>query len=401
MHSFTKEKKNRLIRYIFLITIPFLIGYFLAFRHQQNFPAFNKDVNGKTFSENFDFNLYFEVWQSLKSEYVDHNFIDEQEMFYGSLRGLTSSLNDPYTIFLDPEETKEFYDDLSGSFEGIGAEVGIRDDIVTIIAPLKGMPAEKAGLRSGDKIYSIDGEMTLGMTINEAVRKIRGPKDSQVTLTILRQDEDQPLDIIITRGIIVVKSVEWEVIDDDIFLISISNFHEDTLVLFNQAVMEMFRLNLDKLILDLRNNPGGYLETAIDLSSEWIKEGPVVVEQLKGNNRREHFTTKPARLNNIETVVLVNQGSASASEIVAGALRDYNLAILVGEQTFGKGSVQNLKRLSDGSALKISVAKWLTPAGDYINEKGIEPNIIVEFTKEDFENDLDPQMDKAIELLNN
>lgn len=400
MHKI-KENKNKLFRYFLLIAIPFLIGYFLSLRHQENFPLFNKDVNGKEFSENVNFNLYFEVWQTLKNEYVDQNLIDEQEMFYGSLRGLTNSLDDPYTVFLDPEETKEFYDDLSGSFEGIGAEVGIRDDMVTIIAPLKGMPAEKAGLRSGDKVYAIDGEMTLGLTINEAVRKIRGQRDTEVVLTILREEEDEPIEISITRGLIIVKSVEWEVLENDVFLISISNFHEDTLGLFNQAIMEMKSRNIDKLILDLRNNPGGYLETAIDLASEWIKEGPVVIEQLKGNQRKEHFTTKVARLQNIETIVLINQGSASASEIVAGALRDYKLATLVGEQTFGKGLVQNLQRLSDGSALKISIAKWLTPEGDYINEKGIEPNIIVEFSKEDFENNLDPQMEKAKELLNN
>jgi carboxyl-terminal processing protease len=401
MFNAKKEKNNKLIRYFFLITIPFLIGYFLSFKHQSNFPLFNQNVNGQAQLENIDFNLYFEVWQNIKNDYVDHNFLDDQEMFYGSLKGLTNSLNDPYTVFLDPTETEEFYDDLSGSFEGIGAEVGIRDEMVTIIAPLKGMPAEKAGLRSGDKIYAINGEITMGMSINEAVRKIRGPKDTEVMLTILREEEEQALEISIQRGIILVKSVEWELLEDDIFLISISNFHEDTLGLFNQAVMEMKGKNVNKLILDLRNNPGGYLETAIDLASEWIKEGPVVIEQLRGNKRKEHFTTKTTRLNDIETIVLINEGSASASEILAGALRDYHLATLIGEQTFGKGSVQNLKKLSDGSALKISVAKWLTPAGDYINEKGIEPNIIVEISKEDYENEIDPQMNKAIELLNN
>lgn len=393
--------KNRLIRYIFLIIIPFLIGYFLSYKHQSSFAVFNKNANGQELFKGFDLKLYQEVWYSLLNEHVDHNLIDQNEMFYGSLRGLTNSLNDPYTIFLDPEETREFYDDLSGSFEGIGAEIGIRDDMLTIIAPLRGMPAEKAGLRAGDKVHAINGEITLGMTINEAVRKIRGPKDTEVVLTILRQDEDQSIDISIKRGIIVINSVEWELIEDDIMLISISNFHEDTLALFNQAVMEIHSKDINKIILDLRNNPGGYLETAIDIASEWVKEGPIVIEQLKGNKRKEHFVTKRARLHGFNTVVLINQGSASASEIVAGALRDYNLASLVGQQSFGKGSVQNLKKLSDGSALKISIAKWLTPAGDYINEKGIEPDIIIEITKEDFEQNIDPQMLKAIEILNN
>ncbi len=389
---------------LLIILVSFSVGYLYSSYHWENSPqkSFSpNNVNGSTISSEVDFNLYWEVWHKLKEEYVDRNQISEQEMFYGSLRGLTASLKDPYTVFLDPIEVAEFKEDLSGTFEGIGAEVGIRDDLVTVIAPLEGMPAQQAGVRAGDKIYAINGESTIGLTINEAVRKIRGPKDTEVTLTLLREDEDQPLEITITRGIIVVKSVSWEKRDDDLFVIRISNFHDDTLYLFNQAIMEVLANNPRGIILDLRNNPGGYLDTAVEVASEWVKEGPVVAEQMSAGRRNEYFASGQARLHNIPTVVLVNQGSASASEIVAGALRDYKQGVIIGEQTFGKGSVQTLSDLSDGSSLKITVGKWLTPAGDFINEKGIEPDIIIELTREDFLNDLDPQFEKAVDTLLN
>ncbi len=397
-----KAWKSKLFPLILVLAISFSLGYLLA--------VYNSSVEGKMFShlraigetsEHFNSNLYWQAWHTIKNEHVDRNTIDEKEMFYGSLRGMAQSIDDPYTVFLDPDDVKEFMDDLSGSFEGIGAEVGIRDDMVTVIAPLSGMPADKAGLRSGDKIYAIDGISTINMNLNEAVRKIRGEKDTEVVLTIIREGKDQPFDVGIIRGTIVIESVFWEKREDDIYLIKISNFHQDTSSLLNKAILEILNNNPKGIILDLRNNPGGYLDTAIDVASEWIIEGPVLIEQLNEGRRREYFAQGLARLKDIETIVLVNQGSASGSEIVAGALRDYKQAIVLGEKTFGKGSVQNLKPLIDGSSLKITVATWLTPGGDYINEKGIEPDIEVEMTFEDFEAKKDPQMDKAIELLLN
>lgn len=347
----------------------------------------------------FDFNLYWEVWDRLKSDYVDKNKIQDEEMFYGSLRGLAAAMDDPYTVFMDPKEAKEFTDDLSGTFEGIGAEVGLRDDLITIIAPLAGMPAEKAGLKAGDKIYEIDSESTIGMGVDEAVKKIRGEKGTEVILTVLRKDEDKPLEIKIVRGLIFVKSVKTEVRSDGVMVITVSNFNDDTLNLFNQAVTQALKEQPKGLVLDLRNDPGGYLDTAIAMASAWIKEGPVVIEQFGEGKRQEYFADGDNRLGNFKTVVLINGGSASASEIVAGALRDYKKATLVGEQSYGKGSVQSLRDLSDGSALKVTVAKWLTPGGDFINDKGITPDVEVEFTKEDFDKDIDPQMDKAVELI--
>ena len=348
--------------------------------------------------EKLDFNLYWEVWDNVKTNYVDKNKIEDRDLFYGSLRGIAESTGDPYTIFMDPVETKEFSDDLAGTFEGIGAEIGLRNDITTVIAPLDDTPAQKAGLRSGDKIYAVDDAPTIGLTITEVVRKIRGEKDTKVRLTIIRGDE-KPFDVEIIRGVIVVKSVKTEMRADGIYVLRLSNFNDDTEFLFKQAVDDILVKQPKGIILDLRNNPGGYLDTAINIASEWIEDGLIVAEQLNNNRRNEYPARGLARLKDFKTVVLVNGGSASASEILAGALRDYQKATLVGETTFGKGSVQALKPLSDGSILKVTISKWLTPAGDSIDEKGIDPNIVVELSVEDVNNDLDPQMDKASEII--
>jgi carboxyl-terminal processing protease len=348
--------------------------------------------------EKLDFNLYWEVWDRLKTDYVDKNKVTDEDLFYGSLKGLTAAVGDPYTVFMNPQESQEFSDDLAGTFEGIGAEVGMRNDITTIVSPLDDMPAQKAGIRAGDKIYAVDGVSTLGLTVSEVVQKIRGPKDSKVTLTIIRGKE-KPRDITVTRSVIIVKSVKTEMRADGIYVLRVSNFNDDTEDLFNKAVNNILLKDPKGIILDLRNNPGGYLETSVNMASEWIEAGPIVAEQFNDNRRNEYPSNGRARLKNIPTVVLVNNGSASAAEILAGALRDYKKATIVGETTYGKGSVQSLSDLSGGAALKVTIAKWLTPAGDFINEKGLTPNIEVIMTASDVDKDLDPQFDKAVELL--
>ncbi|MDD5071708.1 MAG: S41 family peptidase [Patescibacteria group bacterium] len=363
-------------------------------------------------SRDTDFNLFWEVWDTLKKEYVDREGLNDKEMFYGALKGMVASLGDPYTVFMDPKLSREFEEDMAGTFEGIGAEIGIRKEVLTIIAPLDGMPAQKAGLASGDKVYYIDGETTAGMTVDEAVRKIRGPKGTDVTLTIFREGSDGARDITITRGVIVVKSVKTETIalaenaggageekNDDIFVLKISNFNNDTLDLFNKAARDILAKDPAGIILDLRNNPGGYLDTAIELASEWVDNGLVVTEKFSEEKKNEYFSRGRARLKDYPTVVLVNGGSASASEILAGALRDHKKATIVGGQTFGKGSVQTLREFGDGSSVKITVAKWLTPNGDSINDEGIKPDIEIEMTPEDYEENKDPQMEKAVEIL--
>ncbi len=397
---------------LFGLALFFLIGLAVGiyFDGDNNHYQFTKDkpiayseeaitaALGANPSSDIDFDIYFEVWDKIKSNYVDTNQLSDKELFYGSLRGLAEATDDPYTVFMDPEETKEFADDLAGVFEGIGAEIGLRKDIPTVIAPLEGMPAQKAGLRSGDKIYAVNDEPTIGLSLNEIIKKIRGPKDTEVKLTIIRNDE-KPMDIKIVRSLIVTKSVKTEMRSDGIYVIKISNFNDDTLQLFNEAVDNILVKKPRGIILDLRNNPGGYLDTAVALASEWVKEGPVVAEQFNNNRRNEYPASGRARLSNIPTVVLVNGGSASASEILAGALRDYKLAKIVGETTYGKGSVQSLNDLSSGGTLKITVAKWLTPAGDDINDKGLEPDVKVEMTMEDLDAKKDPQLDKALEIL--
>ncbi|MBL7057887.1 S41 family peptidase [Patescibacteria group bacterium] len=351
-------------------------------------------------NQDIDFKLFWELWDMVRESYVDQGEINDKKMFYGAMNGMIASIGDPYTIFMEPQEAREFEEDLNGKFEGIGAEIGIRDEILTIIAPLEGMPAEKAGLMSGDKVLAIDGEVTIGITIDEAVKKIRGDKGTNVTLTITRDGLGETQDITITRNTIVVNSLKTEYIKDkNIYKIKITNFNHDTINLMEEAVSEIVAKKPDGIIIDLRNNPGGYLEIAIELASEWVEDGIVVSEQFGDGKKNDFLARGRARLSEYKTIILVNQGSASASEILAGALRDYDIAKLIGKKTFGKGSVQSLENLSDGSQLKVTVAKWLTPDGYNINKEGLEPDFEVEYTKEDYEAKKDPQLDAAIEFL--
>lgn len=352
--------------------------------------------------QDIDFDLFWEVWETVKKEYVDGDDLTEKKLFYGALAGLVQSTGDPYSVFMNPEEAQEFEQDLSGRFEGIGAEIGFRDEILTIMAPLEDMPAIKAGVQAGDHIYAINGESTSNLNLEEAIKKIRGPKGTQVTLTLGREKIDKPLEITITRDTVVVKSIRLTWLEkDQVAMIKIFNFNNDTRDLFNEAIKEVLAKNPKGLILDLRNNPGGYLDTAVAIASNWVEDGNIVVEEFGDQRKVEHKALGNAPLADLKTVILVNQGSASASEIVAGALKDYKKAVLIGEKTFGKGSVQVLRNLSDGSVVKVTAAKWLTPNGSYIHEQGIEPDIVIERTIEDRTAEKDPQRDRAIlELLN-
>lgn len=388
---------------IILVTAVFISGFYVGgLRNPSaNRPLAYSPEAGVTASGSpatLDFDLYWQVWDSLKNNFVDHNKVTDQDLFYGSLKGMAAASGDPYTVFMDPQESKDFSNELSGTFEGIGAELGIRNDVATVIAPLDGMPAQRAGIRAGDKVYAVDGKSTIGMALDAIVKKIRGAKDTKVTLTIIRGKE-KPRDITVTRSVIIVKSVKTEMRPDGIFVIRISNFNADTEGLFKEAVNTALTRNPKGIILDLRNNPGGYLDTAVNLASEWVEAGPVVAEQFSGNQRNEYPSNGSARLKNFPTVVLVNGGSASASEILAGALRDYKKATLVGETTYGKGSVQTLNDLTGGSSLKVTVAHWLTPAGDFINDKGIKPEVEIKLTPADVDKNLDPQFTKALEIL--
>ena len=326
--------------------------------------------------------------------------LDEQMLLDGLKHGLVEASGDEYTTYFNEEETESFFSGLNGSFEGIGAELGTEGDVVIVVAPIKGFPAEAAGLRPQDAIVAIDGEDAIGMSVEEAVTRIRGEAGTNVTLSIVR-GEGERLEIEITREQITIPSVTWEYNDDNtIGILQISRFAEDTGSLAATAAREFKRNNVAGVILDVRSNSGGFVQAAIDVASLWLDRGEVVFEQRSGGESEGSITaTGENALSGIPTAVLINEGSASASEIVAGALKDLNYAEIVGKTSFGKGSVQDLIELQNEGTLKVTTARWFTPAGVNISETGITPDVEVEFTEEDFENDRDPQQTRAIQVL--
>ncbi|MFA6522278.1 MAG: S41 family peptidase [Patescibacteria group bacterium] len=344
-----------------------------------------------------DFGLFEETWTLIRDTYL-RTPVEDETLFYGALEGMVNALDDPYTTFFDPETAKEFTEELDGVFSGIGAEIGKRDDLIVIIAPLPDSPAQRAGLLSGDAILAVDGEDTYDWSVSETVMKIRGEIGTDVVLTIYREGEETSRDVTLTRAEINVDSVTWELRDDGIAVIEVSMFNEDSTTLFQQAVQELIPQNPKGIVLDLRNNPGGLLTEAINLAGFWV-DGKTVVQERVGETEFEFPASGSAQLAGIPTVVLVNEGSASASEILSGALQDYKLARLIGTQTFGKGSVQEYHEFPDGSALKVTVAEWLTAKGRSIDKVGIEPDQIIELTLEDYNAGTDPQFDAAIDFL--
>ena len=361
----------------------------------------NTDSLPDYLAKDVNFKLFWKAWDIIKNKYIDRDQLTDATLFYGALKGSVESLGDPYSVFLNPDSSKEFTEELQGKFEGIGAEIGMRDNKVTVISPLPESPAEKAGLKSLDKILAIDNIDTDGMSLDEAVKLIRGDKGTEVVLTISRNNAEDLKNITIVRDTIKVKSVKYED-KNGIAYIKISSFNADTNSLFLEAVNEVLKSSPKGLILDLRSNPGGYLDTAVEISSFWVDKGEIVVKEEFNDPKLNHdyLSLGNGQLKDLKTVVLVNVGSASASEIVSGALQDYGLATIVGTVTFGKGSVQELEKLSDGSSLKITVARWLTPFGRLIEQNGIVPDIEIDLTEEDFNNDKDPQLDQAINIIN-
>jgi len=355
--------------------------------------------------EEIDFSLFWEAYHKLQEKFVDKEKFDIQEMIYGATSGMIRSLKDPYTVFLKPGETKKFLEDVSGRFEGVGMEIGERKGQLQVIAPLEGTPAQRAGLRPGDKILKIDDTLTADLTIDEAVSLIRGPKGTEVTLTILRDEWETPKEIKIVREVIEIPSLKWELKDgtekQEIAYIKIFQFSEKASFDLAQSSWEIINSPAKKIILDLRNNPGGYLEISQDIAGWFLEGGQIVAIEDFGGKREQKFYKAEGneRFLQYPLVILINQGTASASEILAGALRDNRGVKLIGEKSFGKGSVQELEELTDGSTLKITVANWLTPKGQLITDKGLEPDIKVEMTEEDYENERDPQLDKAIEII--
>lgn len=358
-------------------------------------------INKKSQDTTIDFSLFWKVWGILENKYVDKSKLDARELFYGAIDGMLAATGDPYTTFFSPKENQEFNEDISGTFEGIGAEMGIKDDIITIIAPLEGMPAEKAGLLAGDRIVKIDDVNSSTYSLDEAVKHIRGPKGTEVKLTIFREGEEETRDVMVARAVILVKSVRFEMKDDGIAYIKVNRFGDDTEKEFKSAVSETLQKKAKGIVIDLRNNPGGFLDTAVDMASQMLPAGKVVVMEEDGAGTRKELKARGGDvLSAFPTVVLINQGSASASEILAGALRDNRDNVtLVGKKSFGKGSVQELISVSKETAVKITVARWLTPSGKQIHNVGIVPDIEVGLSSDDIKEKRDPQLDRAIEEL--
>lgn len=349
-------------------------------------------------AQDIDFDLFWQVWALVREKYVDQP-VSDQDLFEGALQGLLYGLKDPYSAYFTAEMAEDFAQELSGSFFGIGAELGLSDaGGLMVVAPIAGTPAEAAGVRAGDFILSIDGTDTAGMTVSEAVGLIRGEKGTDVSLVLFGTEDTESRTVTITRDEINVQSVKTTIRPDGIGVVTISVFGDDTISGFAAATDELQQAGVKGIVVDLRNNPGGYLDAAIALSSYWTGEQTVVQEEIRGE-RTEFPGDGDARFANTPTVVLVNGGSASASEIFAGALQDYGLATLIGEQTFGKGSVQEYQELADGGAIKITIARWLTPSGRSIDKEGIAPDQEVTRTLDDYHANLDPQLDAAISFF--
>lgn len=359
-------------------------------------------VSGKDLPLDVDFSLFWEAIQALKRKFVDIDNVSDETLLYGAIRGAVNSLKDPYTVFFDPSDAKKFEEDISGNFGGIGAEIGIRKNQLVVIAPLKGNPAEEVGLQAMDKILKVDDTFTNDLSLEDAVKLIRGEIGTEVTLLILRDGWEEPREFKIIRRNIVVPTLDWEMKggEDKIAYFQLYNFNANATSLFYEAALSASLEGVRGIVFDLRNNPGGFLEVANDLAGWFLPRGSVVVRERFVNGKERVFRANGnAAFANTPVVLLVNGGSASASEIFAGALRDLRGATLVGEKTFGKGTVQELETLRDSSTIKVSVAEWVTPNGNQIDGKGLEPDVTVEFTEEDAEAERDPQLERALQIL--
>lgn len=354
-------------------------------------------------TEPLNMGLFWEVYGMVEANYVDSTKIDDEEQLYGAIKGMVRSLGDAHTEFMTPQETFDFQQSLEGKLQGIGAELTIKDGELVVIAPLKGSPAEEKGLQPDDIIYMINDDYTSDLTLFEAIMNIRGEEGTTVKLTVLREGVDEPMIFDIERKTIIVPNVEWEYYGDDseIAYINIYQFTDTTETEFAQAVQDILLKEVDSVILDLRYNGGGYLGVAVEVLSDFL-EGKQKATITKHRNEADNeifYTNESARLADLPLVVLVNGGSASASEIIAGAIQDYKRGLIMGEETFGKGSVQIVETLEDGSSLRLTIAKWYTPNERSIDEVGITPDTIVEISEEDAANDVDTQLEAAIDYL--
>jgi carboxyl-terminal processing protease len=411
------ENKNKLFYFYFsLISLAlaggaFFVGTYVGYEKKavvdQIVGVKNKELPSIT-EERADFTPFWTVWKMIDDNFVDGNSstsskkITDQDRVWGATKGLVASLGDPYSVFMSPKEKDRFESDISGSFSGVGMEVGMKDGLLTVISALPDTPAKRAGILSGDKILKIGGTSTADMTIDEAISFIRGPKGSVVTLTIGRDTEKNPIDIAITRDIINIPTIDTKELGNGVFLIRLYNFSAPSSQLFREALRKFIESGSDKLILDLRGNPGGYLESAVDMASWFLpKDKPVVIERHRPGQEDKIYRSSGYDIfnKNLKMVILVDQGTASASEILAGALSEYGVAKLVGDKTFGKGSVQQVFSVTKDTLLKLTIARWYTPKGKSISHSGLEPDVKIKVDATDLKTNKDRQLEKAIEIL--
>ncbi len=404
MNSLKIFQRNLVI--FLLIVAAFYGGHYYgkrgyAIEIKKNVPSI-EIKNRDDYPDEIDFARFWEVWDLVRNRHLERPH-DPQKMLDGAIVGMVNSLGDPYTSYLPREINEMVLSSLDGEYQGIGAELGMREGHLVVVAPLDGSPAKAAGVMAGDRIVGIAGEDASGVTVAEAVARIRGDAGTEITLT-LQRERGEPFDVVIERGVITISSVSWEDKGDGTAYIRVSRFGGDTNSDWNRAVSEINveMHELDALILDLRGNPGGYMDSAVHLAADFLEKGDVVMYQESDlgdlnaykDNRVSSFERIPA------IFVLLDGGSASSSEILAAALKENkeDIVTIIGESSFGKGTIQDAKDFSDGSGLHVTIAKWLTPEKNWVHEEGIEPDIVVERTMEDFEAGRDPQLDKAIEL---
>jgi len=410
VHMHTGQSKRRTAG-LFLLGLAVGAGLMIGFSDRLS-SVFASSVSltelvGGTKPAEVNADQFWRAWRELEENYIpttaSSTVPTEEEKFWGAIEGLAASYNDPYTVFLPPADAEVFKEDISGEFSGVGMELGLREGSLVVVAPLKNSPAERAGILSGDKVIGVDGKPTEGMAVDVAVKLIRGPKGTPVVLTLAREGVERPFEVTIVRDTIVVPVINSYLREDGVYMLELYSFSANSTELFRQALRDFILSGSNKLILDLRGNPGGYLEASVQMASFFLPVGePIVTEDFK--EKRENIVHRSMGYNvfktyDLDMAILVNGGTASASEILAGALAQHNLATLVGETTFGKGSVQELISLGGGAELKVTIARWLTPDGTSLSEGGLTPDIAVERTAEDVQADRDPQLDAAVKWI--